>query len=140
VENVAARAAGYGFPGVTVDGNDVLAMYRAAKEAVERARSGEGATFIEAKTYRLVPHSSDDDDKRYRTAEAVEAATKKEPITRFAATLRKLGALDDAKDEEIGARVKSEVDDATEWAEAQPNPAPEEALRHVYVEDEVSNG
>lgn len=140
VENVAARAAGYGFPGVTVDGNDVLAMYRAAKEAVERARAGEGATFIEAKTYRLVPHSSDDDDKRYRTAEAVDAATKREPITRFAETLRKLGALDDAKDEEISARVKSEVDDATEWAEAQPNPAPEEALRHVYVEDEVSNG
>lgn len=140
VENVAARAAGYGFPGVTVDGNDVLAMYRAAKEAVERARAGDGATFIEAKTYRLVPHSSDDDDKRYRTAEAVEAATKKEPITRFSETLRKLGALDDTKNEEIAARVKSEVDDATEWAEAQPNPAPEEALRHVYVENEVNNG
>ncbi len=135
VENVAIRAAGYGFPGVTVDGNDVLAMYRAAKEAVERARAGEGATFIEAKTYRLVPHSSDDDDKRYRTAEALEAATKNEPIARFAETLRKLGALDDSKDEEITARVKSEVDDATEWAETEPNPTPEEALRHVYVEE-----
>jgi 2-oxoisovalerate dehydrogenase E1 component alpha subunit len=135
VENVATRAAGYGFPGVTVDGNDVLAMYRAAKEAVERARAGDGATFIEAKTYRLVPHSSDDDDKRYRTAEAVEEASKKEPITRFAEQLRKLGALDDARGEEIAARVKSEVDDATDWAEAQPNPAPEEALRHVYVEE-----
>jgi 2-oxoisovalerate dehydrogenase E1 component alpha subunit len=135
VENVAVRAAGYGFPGVTVDGNDVLAMYRAAKEAVARARAGEGPTFIEAKTYRLVPHSSDDDDKRYRTAEAVEAATKKEPITRFSETLRKLGALDDAADDEISTRVKSEVDDATDWAEAQPNPAPEEALRHVYVEE-----
>jgi 2-oxoisovalerate dehydrogenase E1 component alpha subunit len=134
VENVASRAAGYGFPGITVDGNDVLAVYRAAKEAVERARGGEGATFIEAKTYRLVPHSSDDDDKRYRTAEDVEYWTKKEPITRFAGTLRKLGALDDAKDQDIAARVKSEVDDATDWAEAQPDPAPEEALRHVYVE------
>jgi 2-oxoisovalerate dehydrogenase E1 component alpha subunit len=140
VENVASRAAGYGFPGLTVDGNDVLAVYRAAKEAVERARSGEGATFIEAKTYRLVPHSSDDDDKRYRTAEAVAEAAKKEPIIRFDATLRKLGVLDDAKEEQINARVKAEVDDATEWAEAQPSPAPEEALRHVYVEDEVNNG
>jgi 2-oxoisovalerate dehydrogenase E1 component alpha subunit len=82
-----------------------------------------------------VPHSSDDDDKRYRTAEAVEEASKKEPITRFAEQLRKLGALDDARGEEIAARVKSGVDDATDWAEAQPNPAPEEALRHVYVEE-----
>lgn len=140
VENVAIRAAGYGFPGITVDGNDVLAVYAAAKEAVSRARAGDGATFIEAKTYRLVPHSSDDDDKRYRTAEAVTEATKKEPITRFAETLRKLGALDDTKDDDIAARVKSEVDDATDWAEAQPNPTPEEAMRHVYVESEVSNG
>lgn len=136
VENVAVRAAGYGFPGVTVDGNDVLAVYAAAKEAVDRARAGDGATFIEAKTYRLVPHSSDDDDKRYRKAEDVEAAIKREPVTRFAETLRKLSALDDAKDDAIAARVKAEVDDATEWAEAQPFASPEEALRHVYVEEQ----
>ena len=68
VTDVSVRAQGYGFPGVTVDGNDVLAVYGAAKEAVERGRRGEGPTFIEAKTYRLVPHTSDDDDRRYRTA------------------------------------------------------------------------
>jgi 2-oxoisovalerate dehydrogenase E1 component alpha subunit len=92
------RAAGYGFPGVTVDGNDVLAVYGAAKEAVARARAGEGPTFIEAKTYRLVPHSSDDDDKRYRTAEEVEDWEKKDPILVFGPVLRDLGALDDNKD------------------------------------------
>jgi 2-oxoisovalerate dehydrogenase E1 component alpha subunit len=139
VENVAIRAAGYGFPGVTVDGNDVLAVYRAAKTAVARARAGEGATFIEAKTYRLVPHSSDDNDTRYRTKDEVEGWTKKEPVARFQTTLRQLGALTDAKDEEIAARIKTEVDDATEWAEAQPEPDPATVLDHVFVE-ESGNG
>ena len=77
---MAVRAAGYGFPGVTVDGNDVLAVYGAMKEAVERARAGEGPTFIEAKTYRLVPHSSDDDDRRYRTREEVEEWAESDPL------------------------------------------------------------
>jgi len=134
VKNVAVRAAGYGFPGVTVDGNDVLAVYGAAKEAVARARAGEGPTFIEAKTYRLVPHSSDDDDKRYRTAEEVEGWEKKDPILVFGPVLRDLGALDDDKEAEMMARVKAEVDEATEWAEKQSLPQPEEALRHVFVE------
>jgi 2-oxoisovalerate dehydrogenase E1 component alpha subunit len=135
VENVAIRAQGYGFPGVTVNGNDVLAVYRAAKDAVERARAGDGATFIEAKTYRLVPHSSDDNDTRYRTKEEVEAWAKKDPIGRFQAILTKLGVLSDQRDEEIVARVKREVDDATDWAEQQPQPDPATALDHVYVEE-----
>jgi 2-oxoisovalerate dehydrogenase E1 component alpha subunit len=135
VENVAVRAVGYGFPGVTVDGNDVLAVYAAAKEAIERARAGEGPTFIEAKTYRLVPHSSDDDDKRYRTQAEVEGWAKKEPIARFSETLKQLGVVDDAEDDEVRAQVKREVDEATDWAEKQPPPAPEEAVRHVFVEE-----
>src|SRR5207253_10149408 len=69
----------YGFPGVTVDGNDVLAVYAAMKEAVDRARRGDGATLIEGKTYRLVPHTSDDDDRRYRSREEVEEWTGKDP-------------------------------------------------------------
>jgi len=135
VENVAIRAQGYGFPGVTVDGNDVLAVYRAAKEAVDRARAGEGATFIEAKTYRLVPHSSDDNDNRYRTKTEVEGWAKKDPIPRFAVTLQKLGVLTSEKDEQIAARIKREVDEATDWAEQQPGPDPATALRHVFVEE-----
>jgi 2-oxoisovalerate dehydrogenase E1 component alpha subunit len=134
VENVAVRAQGYGFPGVTVDGNDVLTVYAAMKEAVERARRGEGPTFLECKTYRLVPHSSDDDDKRYRSAEEVERWAKKDPITRFAAQLREMGLLDDAKDAEITQRVNAEVDEATDRAENAPDPAPESALTHVLVE------
>ncbi len=135
VPNVAVRAAGYGFPGVTVDGNDVLAVYRAAREAAERARAGEGATFIEAKTYRLVPHSSDDNDTRYRTREEVESWARKDPIPRFAATLQKIGVLTESKETEITQRVKTEVDDATEWAEQQPEPDPASLLRHVFVEE-----
>src|SRR5881296_3541587 len=73
VENVAIRAQGYGFPGVTIDGNDVLSVYEAMTKAVDRARKGAGPTFIEAKTYRLTPHSSDDDDRRYRSRDEVES-------------------------------------------------------------------
>ena len=87
VENVADRAAGYGFPGVVVDGNDVLACYGAMKSAHERARAGEGPTLIECKTYRFLGHTSDDDDKTYRTRDEVEEARHHDPIERFGAYL-----------------------------------------------------
>ena len=135
IENVAIRAAGYGFPGVTVDGNDVLAVYGAMCTAVERAKSGEGPTLIEAKTYRLMPHSSDDDDRRYRTREEVEEWSAKDAIVAFARQLKELGALDDKREKEINDRVNQEVDEATDFAEKAPAPAPEAALRHVFVED-----
>ncbi len=137
VENVAVRAKGYGFPGVTVDGNDVLAVYAAAKEAVGRARRGEGATFIEAKTYRLVPHTSDDDDRRYRSAQEVEEWKKKDPITRFGSWLERNGVLDRGGLEAMQERVAREVDEATEYAERAPTPAPESALERVMID---SNG
>src|ERR687894_3123385 len=70
--SIVGRAEGYGFPGVAVDGNDVLAVYEAAKEAIARARRGDGPTLIEAKTYRMTAHSSDDDDRRYREREEIE--------------------------------------------------------------------
>src|SRR5207245_8224022 len=88
VEDVSVRAQGYGFPGVTVDGNDVLAVYAAAREAVNRARDGDGATLIEAKTYRLVPHTSDDDDRRYRSRQEVEEWTKRDPLVRYEGWLK----------------------------------------------------
>jgi len=136
VENVAIRAQGYGFPGVTVDGNDVLAVYAAAREAVDRARRGEGPTFIEAKTYRLVPHTSDDDDRRYRTKEEVEEWARKDPLIRFEAWLKEHGVADRTQIEELQVKAAQEVDEATEYAEKAPTPAPESALRHVYVEEE----
>jgi len=134
VENVAVRAQGYGFPGVTVDGNDVLAVYRAAKEAVERARRGDGPTFIEAKTYRLVPHSSDDDDRRYRSREEVEEWSEKDPIPRFQAYLEKHGLLDEKTRDELAKKAAQAVDAATEYAENAPLPDPETALKHVFAE------
>jgi len=134
VENVAIRAQGYGFPGLTVDGNDVLAVYAATKEAVERARQGEGPTFIEAKTYRLVPHSSDDDDRRYRARAEVEEWEKKDPIPRFQRYLEELGLLGAEAKEKLNKQVASEVEEATEYAEKAALPKPEEALSKVYSE------
>jgi 2-oxoisovalerate dehydrogenase E1 component alpha subunit len=135
IKDVAQRAAGYGFPGVTVDGNDVLAAYEAAKTAVDRGRRGEGPTFIEAKTYRIVPHTSDDDDRRYRTAEEVAEWTEKDPLTRYAAWLTTNGVADAPKIEEVQARALRAVDAATEEAEKSPAPTPESALAHVFVEE-----
>jgi 2-oxoisovalerate dehydrogenase E1 component alpha subunit len=138
IENVAIRARGYGFPGVTVDGNDVLAVYAAMKEAVERARKGHGPTFLEAKTYRIVPHSSDDDDRRYRTREEVEKWAARDPVANFAATLDDLGVLDEDGRSEVESRINREVDEATDRAEAAPHPDPESALDHVLLEGKDS--
>jgi len=135
VPNVAVRAVGYGFPGVTINGNDVLEVYGAMTEAVQRARSGEGPTLIEAKTYRLTPHSSDDDDRRYRTREEVEQWGAKDPLVAFARQLKELGALEDKADKELNERVNREVDEATDAVEKEPTPDPESALRHVFVEE-----
>ena len=136
VKNLSVRAQGYGFPGVTVDGNDVLAVYRAAREAVDRARRGDGATFIEAKTYRLVPHTSDDDDRRYRSREEVEEWSKKDPILRFQAYLQEHGFLDANARDALTKRAAEEVDAATEYAEKAAPPEPESALKHVFAEEE----
>ncbi|MED1918747.1 thiamine pyrophosphate-dependent dehydrogenase E1 component subunit alpha [Brevibacillus sp. DP1.3A] len=133
-ESVADRAIGYGFPGVSVDGNDPIEVYRVMKEAVERARSGQGPTLIEAVMYRLVPHSSDDDDRVYRTREEVEEAKKKDPLIVFAEYLREIGLLDEPKEADMLARVQLEVDEATEYAENAPYPTPESTMTYVYGE------
>ncbi len=136
IADLSIRAQGYGFPGVTVDGNDVLAVYSAAKEAVERARNGDGPTFIEAKTYRLVPHTSDDDDRRYRSREEVEEWEKKGPLVRFRAWLEENGVASKSEIDEIETKAMAEIDAATEYAEAAPTPDPASAMRHVFVEEE----
>ncbi len=137
VRDVADRAAGYGFPGVVVDGNDVLAMYEATANAARRARAGEGATLIEAKTYRLVPHSSDDNDRRYRTAEEVEEWRQRDPVDRFKGYLLAQGFLDEERDQALRAEVRAAVDRATDEAEAAPPPDAATLLRHVYAEAKV---
>lgn len=134
VLDVAARAAGYGMPGVIVDGNDPIKVYEVMREAVERARRGDGPTLIEAKTYRFVPHSSDDDDRAYRTREEVQEHKKRDPLVLFERTLREQGILDDQKLDELKKRIRAEVDDATEYAEKAPEPDPSTLTRHVYYE------
>ncbi len=133
VEHVADRASAYGVKGVIVDGNDLLAMYDVMADAVQRAYSGEGATLVEAKTYRPVPHSSDDDDRSYRSRDEVEAWKRKDPIVRFQRYLTDEGLLDPAKIDAYEARARAEVDRAQADAEAAPLPAAEDALGDVYA-------
>lgn len=132
VPNVADRGDAYGMPGVMYDGNDALESYNVAREAVLRARRGEGPTLLEAKTYRPTPHSSDDDDRSYRSREEVEQWKKRDPILRLEHALRERGILDDAEAERMVHRVMARVDDATEYAQRAPYPRGEDALHPVY--------
>src|SRR5215216_5882376 len=134
IDNVADRASGYGFPGVVVDGTDLLATYQAVKEATDRARSGDGPTLIEAKVYRFHPHTSDDDDRAYRAPEEVKAWRQHDPNMLFEARLLEIGALDDSSLAELKAQIKRDVDAATEAAEQAPFPDPASFDRHVYAE------
>lgn len=136
VPDVADRAAAYGVPGVIVDGNDLLACYDTMWEAVQKAYRGEGPTLVEAKTYRLVPHSSDDDDRSYRSREEVEEWKLKDPITRFQQVLMERGLLTQEKLDDYEARAKQAVDEALKTAEATPYPSGEAALASVYAPSE----
>jgi len=131
--SIAGRAEGYGFPGVAVDGNDVLAVYEAAGEAIARARRGDGATLIEAKTYRMTAHSSDDDDRRYREREEIEAWRLKDPILRFERYLLENGMIDEARRDELVEEVRAEVREASDYAEGAPIADPEEGFAGVYA-------
>ena len=136
VTDVAARAAGYGFPGVVVDGNDVIACYAAMKQAHDRARAGEGPTLIECKTYRYFPHTSDDDDKSYRSREEVEEAKHHDPLVEFARYLEAQGLADEAAREAVRAEVKDQIDRAIAAAWEAPDPEPASVLRHVFAEED----
>jgi 2-oxoisovalerate dehydrogenase E1 component alpha subunit len=133
VTDVYQRACAYGVTGVATDGNDFLATYTAMKEAVERARGGDGTTLLEAKTYRPVPHSSDDDDRSYRTREEVEEWKKKDPILRAKTMLMEEGILAETLSQEYEQRVAAEVDDANKFAEEQPYPEVEWGMGPVYA-------
>lgn len=135
VAHVADRAAAYGLEGIIVDGNDVLASYDAMMYAVERAYSGDGPTLVEAKTYRPVPHSSDDDDRSYRTREEVEEWKRKDPIQRFQDVLMERGILNEAMLEEYEVRARQSVDEAQKAAEDAPYPdvAPNLDPNSVYA-------
>jgi 2-oxoisovalerate dehydrogenase E1 component alpha subunit len=134
VENVSVRAVGYGFPGVTVDGTDMVAVYEAMREAVERARAGKGPTLIEAMVYRLLPHTTDDDHTRYLSKDEIEhMRLEGDPIPKTAKMLKARGMLSDAEEAVMLARARVAVNEATEKAEAAPFPPVEEMYQHVYA-------
>ncbi|MGI8927436.1 MAG: thiamine pyrophosphate-dependent dehydrogenase E1 component subunit alpha [Tepidiformaceae bacterium] len=134
VEHVADRARGYGIQSAVVDGMDCIAVYQTLRPAVDQARRGGGPYLIEAKCYRLWPHSSDDDDSRYRPKAELEEWTKKDPVTTFHGRVVSDGIFPREDLEEIEKRVEDEVREAAQWALMQPDPAPEDALGHVYKE------
>ncbi|MCD6240011.1 pyruvate dehydrogenase (acetyl-transferring) E1 component subunit alpha [Candidatus Bathyarchaeota archaeon] len=132
IEKISERAAAYGIPGVTVDGNDVLAVYEAAREAVERAKKGEGPTLIECRTYRHKGHSRMD-PATYRPKEEVEYWLKKDPIPRFKSKLLEMGILTEEEAKGIEEQVSREIEEAVKFALESPYPEPEEALKDVYA-------
>jgi 2-oxoisovalerate dehydrogenase E1 component alpha subunit len=133
VGSVAYRGPGYGMASVSVDGTDPLAVYRVVREAADRARAGEGPTLIESNVVRLTPHSSDDDDRRYRPESEREEARERDPLVVFATVLRQRGLLDDKLDAELRQRVQTTVSEALERAEAAAEPRANTALDHVYA-------
>jgi pyruvate dehydrogenase E1 component alpha subunit len=127
---IAQKALAYGFPGIQVDGNDVLAVYAASRDAVEKARAGDGPTLIECVTYRLGVHTTADDPTKYRSDEEVKAWEQKDPLTRFRAYLEKKGLIDPSVDEQ----VDEEIARAVERFEAMPPADPLGMFDHAYAE------
>ncbi len=130
--SIAARAAGYGIPGESVDGNDVLAVYDTVARAVERGRRGEGPSLIEAHTIRWVGHF-EGDGQAYRGKEEVAEGRRTDPIARLERHLMERRLLDSAHAARIREGVKAEVDDAVEYAEASPLPEPQDALTDLFA-------
>lgn len=128
---LAVRAAGYGFPGVAVDGNDVFAVYAATREGVERALAGRGPTLVECRTYRVGFHNTSDNPREYRPDAEVEAARRLDPIVRLERYLRSTG-WPEQRLEAIRAEAQGEVADAYRVVSALPRPGPEEIYQHVY--------
>jgi 2-oxoisovalerate dehydrogenase E1 component len=132
IEHVAQRASGYGFPGVTVDGRDPVTCYHVSKEAVARARGGGGPTLIECIVDRLGAHSSEDDQRRYRTQEEIDQLTQNDCLERFKKRLLEEGILSAKEVAEYEERVKDEVTKATKEGIDSPDAPAENALTNVY--------
>jgi len=132
-ETIAAKAQAYGMPGVRVDGNDVLAVYRVCKEAVDRARKGDGPTLVETVTYRMGSHSSSDDASRYRDPKEFEAWQQRDPIQRFQKYLKRRGLWSEAFEEELIRNFKEELAAAVKKAEAAGKPPAESMFDDVFL-------
>jgi 2-oxoisovalerate dehydrogenase E1 component alpha subunit len=134
VESVADRAAAYAMPGVSLDGTDPVAVYETTREAVARARRGEGPSLIEAQVARMLPHSSQDDDA-YRTKEEREAAVARDPLPRLKAELGRRGLLTESEDDQLRADLKERVTADADRAWARPQPEGSRAHRWLYAGD-----
>jgi 2-oxoisovalerate dehydrogenase E1 component alpha subunit len=132
-ESMAVKADAYGMPGVRVDGNDLLAVYRVCREAVERARKGDGPTLVETVTYRMASHSSSDDAARYRDAKEFEAWKKKDPIARFQQYLKHKKLWDETFEQQCVDGAKHAIAEALKIAEATPNPGVETLFDDVFM-------
>jgi 2-oxoisovalerate dehydrogenase E1 component alpha subunit len=133
-ETFAQKAVAYGMPGVRVDGNDILAVYKATEDARQRAVAGEGPTLLELVTYRMGGHSSSDDPNRYVPAEVREEWEKKDPITRFKLYLEAKGIWDEAKDEALHETCRQTIKQAVKDNERVPKPELESIFTDVYAE------
>lgn len=133
-ETFAVKGRAYGVPGVRVDGNDVLAIYRVMRDAIARARDGQGPTFIEALTYRMGAHSSSDDPTRYRAQSEVDTWALRDPIMRLRRHLVKRGLLDDAQDAALEEGLMAEITTAIQEVEQLAPPARETLFEDVYAE------
>jgi pyruvate dehydrogenase E1 component alpha subunit len=133
IRDISMRGGSYGIPGMSVDGNDVLAVYQAVSEAVERVRKKEGPTLIECKTYRWLGHYVGDPSTSYRTKEEVEEWKKRDPIKRYRRNLLDTEVCGEKNLEAIDRRVEKEIEEAVEFAQNSPDPNPEDALEDVYI-------
>jgi TPP-dependent pyruvate/acetoin dehydrogenase alpha subunit len=134
VTDVSKKAVGYNIPGVTVDGNDVVAVYEAAIVAIDRARKGEGPTLLECKTYRWYGHYIGDPQK-YRSQEDVEKVPQFDPIPRFITRLTRDKVITEEEVQKIEESIAQELNEAEKFALESPLPAPETAFKHVYREE-----
>jgi 2-oxoisovalerate dehydrogenase E1 component alpha subunit len=131
--DLSAKAVGYGLPGVVVDGTDVPACYAACRQAVARARAGSGPTLIEARIWRINAHTSEDNQSKYRTLEEMEEAAGHDPLVRFENWLGERSWLSDAEARGVRAECDGQAAEAADWAEAQPDPRPDDLATHVFA-------
>ncbi len=129
------KAEAYGFDGVRVDGNDVLAVYKATKLAADRARNGGGPMMIECLTYRMGPHSTSDDPNRYRTKEEIDFWKKRDPIERFKNYLAQRGIWNEQYEKEVRTKIDEEINKAIEEEEKVPPPDVSTMFKDVYAEE-----
>ncbi|MEJ2695892.1 MAG: pyruvate dehydrogenase (acetyl-transferring) E1 component subunit alpha [Candidatus Sulfobium sp.] len=133
-KTLAQKAVAYGFEGIQVDGNDVFAVYKATKDAVDKAKNGEGPTLIECYTYRMSDHTTADDASRYRQKEEIEKWKEKDPILRLELFMEKKGMLTDEYRNKVGEDAKKKVDEAVKTAESVEPPQPPDMIKFTYEE------